>query len=156
MVALDSLDAARAAQARAQAVNLRSHLSSALRARAEIELADKDPDAALATLAEVERRGYHRGGNLRNIAYRQLRARAYRMAGRLDEAAKVHEEMLREIRGHSLSHYYLAQIYEDMGRVADAEREYAAFLAAWAEADKGLPQVEDAQRRVIALRAASN
>ena len=35
-------------------------------------------------------------------------------------------------------------IYEEMGRVDDAEREYTTFLNSWVEADDGLPQVLDA------------
>jgi len=155
LVALDSLDAARSAQARARALAPRAGVFRALHARAEIELADEDPETALATLAEMERVGLRRGGGLWYIEYCELLARAHRMAGRLDEAAKVHEELLQEIRGHSLSHYDLAQIYEDMARTVDAEREYAAFLAAWAEADEGLPQVEDAKMRLNTLRQTS-
>ena len=39
-------------------------------------------------------------------------------------------------------------------RRADAETQYAAFLNAWANADEGVPQVEDAKRRLAALRQA--
>ena len=88
------------------------------------------------------------------IEWRESLALAHRMAGRLDEAAKVHEDMLNMCRGHTLSHYDLGQIYKEMGRKADAEQQYAAFLEAWAEADEGLPQVEDAKRRLAALRQA--
>ena len=133
----------------------RAHLFPQGKIRAEIALAEGDPEAALATLHEMKRREMPQAAGLWNIEWREALARAHRMAGRLDEAAKVHEKMLREYRGHFLSHYDLGQIYEEMGRAADAEHQYEAFLRAWAEADEGLPQVEDAKQRLAKLRGVS-
>lgn len=158
LVALDSLEAARSAQERILALEPtggRAHLFPQGKIRAEIALAEGDPEAALATLHEMKRREMPQAAGLWNIEWREALARAHRMAGRLDEAAKVHEKMLREYRGHFLSHYDLGQIYEEMGRAADAEHQYEAFLRAWAEADEGLPQVEDAKQRLAKLRGVS-
>ena len=158
LAALDSLEAARSAVVEFRALphpNPRT-ISRARWVTSEIELAAGNPERALVILNEIDRRGMPRLAGLDNIEWREALARAHRMAGRLDEAAKVHEEMLRVFRSHSLSHYDLGQIYEEMGRAADAEREYTAFLSAWAEADDGLPQVEDAQQRLGALRATGN
>ena len=90
-------------------------------------------------------------GGLVDIEYRDATARAYQMAGQLDEAAREHLALLKIYGGHALSHYDLGQIYEEMGRPAEAEAEFTKFLEMWSEADEGLPQVEDAQRRLAAL-----
>jgi tetratricopeptide (TPR) repeat protein len=74
------------------------------------------------------------------------------MAGQLDEAVNVHEEMLRVFRGHALSHFELGKLYEQMMRPKDAIREYELFLEMWSEVDEGLPQVEYAEKRLVALR----
>jgi tetratricopeptide (TPR) repeat protein len=98
----------------------------------------------------MKQQGVGTGGYV-DIDYRAVVARAYRMAGQLDEAAKAHREMLRIYGGHALSHYELGQIYEEMKRPADAKREYAKFLEMWSEADEGLPQLVDARKRLAAL-----
>jgi tetratricopeptide (TPR) repeat protein/tRNA A-37 threonylcarbamoyl transferase component Bud32 len=157
LIALDSLEAARAAfEALFNAEDRfnRAHLFPNDRFRVELELAEGDHEAAIEILNEMERRGMPRIAGMHHVEWREALARAHRMAGRLSEAAAVHEKMLREIRGHFLSHYDLGQIYEEMGRVADARLQYEAFLEAWAEADEGLPQVEDAKARLAKLQAA--
>ena len=85
------------------------------------------------------------------VRYYESHARAHRMAGRLTEAAAVHEDLLKVHGGHALSHYALGQIYEEMNRPADAEREFSKFLEMWSEADEGLPQLLDARERLAAL-----
>ena len=125
----------------------------ALKVKVDIALAEGNPEAALAALNEMDQIGMNRVAGLDNIEWREAVSRAHRMAGRLDEASKVHEEMLRIFRGHVLSHYDLGLIYEEMGRVADAEHQYEAFLNAWAEADEGLPQLEDARKRLAKLNS---
>lgn len=156
LAALDSLEAARSmlAQSEALASPTRAVLFPTLKVRAEIELAEKNPGAALATLDSMQLLGLSPKAGWWHIEWREARAHAYRMMGRLDEAAGVHENMLRLYRGHTLSHYDLGQIYEEMGRPVDAERHYVAFLEAWSEADDRLPQVEDAKGRLVALQQA--
>ena len=63
--------------------------------------------------------------------------------------------MLRVYSGYALSHYELGKIYQDMGRPADARREFSGFLEMWSEADEGLPQVADAQQRLNELGGGS-
>lgn len=157
LVALDSLDAARSAQAKflaAQPASGRAPLFPMDKVRAEIALAEGDPEAALAILHDMKRRGMPQEAGLWNIEWKEDLARAHRMAGRLDEAAAVHEKMLREISGHFLSHYQLGQIYEEMGRRTEAAKEYKRFLEMWSEADEGLPQLEDAEKRLTKLQGA--
>jgi tetratricopeptide (TPR) repeat protein len=91
------------------------------------------------------------GGDFLSIRTQTILARAYRMDGRLNEAARVYEEWLRRCGGHALAHYELGQIYEEMKRPADAKREYAKFLEMWSEADEGLPQLVDARKRLAVL-----
>jgi tetratricopeptide (TPR) repeat protein len=156
-VALDSLAAARSTVAKlfalAEQTGLRSYQQRALKLIAEIALAEGNPEAALVALQEMDQLGIYRSAGLANIEWRESVSRAHRMAGRLEEAARVHEELLGFCRGHALSHYELGQIYEEMNRFDDAEQEYATFLEMWSEADEGLPQVEDARARLVALRA---
>ncbi|MDH3198792.1 MAG: hypothetical protein OEO21_11190, partial [Candidatus Krumholzibacteria bacterium] len=123
----------------------------ALKVTAEIALRKADSEAALIALQEMKRYGVPFGAMF-DIEYREALARAYRMANRLEDAAEVHREMVRLYGGHALSHYDLGSIYEEMGRPADAAQAYTTFLDAWARADDGLPQVEDAKDRLAALR----
>ena len=154
LAAVDSIEAARTALPELEdLVEWWGQANEVFAVRVSIELEENGPDAALAMLAEWNRRGRYRVGGLDDIEYRELTARAHRMAGRLDEAARVHEEMLRVYRGHFLSHYDLGQIYEEMGRTSDAKKAYSVFLEAWSNADEGLPQLKDARARLAALDA---
>jgi len=156
LVALDSIEVARSAITKLRPLVIKGSKEEVLDVRVRIELAESNPEAALETLREWNQRGRFRVGGLQDIEYREMMAQAHRMAGRLDEAARVHEEMLRVYRGHFLSHYNLGLIYEEMGRAGDAERQYTVFLSAWAKADEELPAVLDAQRRLDALKDSSN
>ncbi len=122
----------------------------ALELQARAALAENDPKTAFKFLDEMRKIGVVWGGYI-DIDYRTILASAYRMQGRLKEAADVHKEMLRVYGGHALSHYELGTIYEEMKRPADAMKEYAKFLEMWSEADEGLPQLTDARNRIAAL-----
>ncbi|HVO76349.1 MAG TPA: protein kinase [Candidatus Bathyarchaeia archaeon] len=123
---------------------------AALATEVEADLAEHNAGAALELMTKATQNGIPFGGFC-DICYRMALARAYRMDGRLDEAAKVHKEMLRIYGGHALSHYELGTIYEEMKRPAGAKKEYTKFLEMWSEADKGLPQLVDARKRLAAL-----
>jgi tetratricopeptide (TPR) repeat protein len=153
LVALDSLEAARAAAAKLRAEEEKGapQYFLLLRVAADIALAEGDPEGALAALDQMLRHGIPLGG-LHDIERRESLARAHRMAGRPEEAADVLEELLRIYGSHAVAHYELGQVYEEMGRASEAEREYTAFLDAWSQADAGLPQVADARARLDALR----
>ena len=153
LVALDSLDAARAAAADLRALEQtsgRSEPFQLLRVSADIALAEGDGEGALAALREMARRGVPLGGS-KDIERRESTARALHLAGRGKEAAAVLEEMLRIYGSHALGRHQLGQVYEAIGRPAEARQQYESFLDAWAEADPGLPPVVDARTRLRAL-----
>jgi tetratricopeptide (TPR) repeat protein len=118
---------------------------------AEAALAEHNAGTALEVLTKMKQQTGIPFGGYYDIRYRTTLARAYRMDGRLDEAAKVHKEMLRIYGGHALSHYELGTIYEEMKRPADAKKEYTKFLEMWSKADGSLPQLVDARKRLAAL-----
>jgi hypothetical protein len=154
LVALDSLNAAKRALDDLRATEdywggYTQYMVNKITAM--IALAENDPDEALAALQELGR--YGPIGSMYDIEYRELLARAYRLASQPEAAAAVHRELLQIYGGHALSHYELGQIYEEMERLVDAEQEYSTFLEMWARADEGLPQVGDAKERLAALRS---
>ncbi len=150
LVQVDSLLAAREALAEFIAVKDRAAMMARyipLSVTADLWLAEDRPDSALATLAKLE--GLQRLGP----PALETRARALRTLRRLPEAAATLEGLLKRNGSRFIARYQLGQVYEEMGRGADAAREYEAFLKAWENADPGWPQVEDARRRLAALRA---
>ena len=123
----------------------------ALRINARIALKEGDPTAALTALDQLRQEGF--GGEERALFYnREMRAEAYMLAGRLEDAAAVHKELLRVRGGHAVSHYNLGLIYEEMGCPHDAKQEFTRFLEMWDKADEGLPQLEDARVRLAKLK----
>jgi pentatricopeptide repeat protein len=122
----------------------------ALRANARIALKEGDPAAALSAIDQLRQEGF--GGDIRAFFHnREMRAEAYILAGRLEDAVAVHKELLRVYGGHAVSHYHLGLIYEEMGRPHDAKQEFTRFLEMWDKADEGLPQLVDARSRLAEL-----
>jgi len=87
-------------------------------------------------------------------------AEANELAGRWEEAQKNYEEILSLktsfwLPGNALifarSHYKLAKVLERLGDKAGAAAKYRKFLDLWKDADPGLPEVEDAKKRLSAL-----
>jgi serine/threonine protein kinase/tetratricopeptide (TPR) repeat protein len=157
LAALDSLDAAR------QVVRLIYDSENewggqaefiARKVSVEIALAEGNPERALEILSEIKRNGVPVGhtGGLFVIEYQEALARAYWMAGRLDDAAKEFGNLLRIYGFHATAHYELGQVYEEMNRPEDAKRHYERFLEMWKNADEGLPQLEDARARLAKLK----
>jgi len=50
------------------------------------------------------------------------------------------------------SFYMMGMIYERMGRKAKATENYSRFLELWKDADPGIPEVNDARKRLEALQ----
>jgi len=155
LTALGELDAARGAVAEIYASQDRyggMARTIALKAEADIALAEHDPGGALASVDKMLEQGIPGFGPF-GIAYLETRAHALQMAGRLTEAVAVHERLLRVHRGRALSRYELGKLYEQMGQADRAEEEYSKFLDMWSEADEGLPQLAEAASRLTALEA---
>ena len=152
LVAMDSLAAGR--EAVSELVESASEFGNlsrvkGLRLTARIALKEGDGAAALEALDQIRQESVGKDELLHE--YHELRAEAYRMSGRLDEAAAEHKGLLRIYGGHAVSHYYLGIIYLEMKRPQDAKREFTKFLEMWDKADEGLPKLEDARRRLAEL-----
>ena len=84
--------------------------------------------------------------------------RAYIKKGDIDGAIAGYEKMIVFDPGgqdrrliHPKYRYLLAKLYEEKGEVAKAIEQYEAFLELWKDADPGLPEVEDAKKRLAGL-----
>ncbi len=116
---------------------------------AALALAEGHPDSALATLANLT--AYHR----LESREQELRARAQCALGRYADAAATLEALIRREGVRYTAHRQLAGVYERMERREQAVREYEIFLDGWRNADPGRPEVDDARRKVAALRGGS-
>jgi tetratricopeptide (TPR) repeat protein len=144
---LDSLQAARAALTKYRArKDLPAYWGRYMPRyiAARIALAEGHPDSALAQLERIQQ-------EMQPWDY-ETRARALRALKRLPEAEATLKKELRCYGSRFIARYQLGQIYEEMGRKADAAREYEVFLKAWENADPGWPQVADARKRLAALQ----
>ncbi|MFC2156679.1 protein kinase [Acidobacteriota bacterium] len=87
-------------------------------------------------------------------------AQAYLAAGNLERAREEYELITtltwgRSARGdiYARSFYRLGKIYEQLGQISDARRNYERFLELWKNADPGLPEVEEARQRLSNIRS---
>jgi tetratricopeptide (TPR) repeat protein len=95
-----------------------------------------------------------------NIPFRQdALAKAYAKTGDLDKAIAEYEQLLTfnpkvESRFliHPTYHYQLAKLYEQKGLQDKARTQYGRFLELWKDAEPGLPEVEDARKRLAGLK----
>ena len=86
-------------------------------------------------------------------------ALAYYKLGDLDKAEEEYEKIISLTTGrlgygdiYAKSFYMLGKIYEQQGDTAKAIEHYEKFLDLWKDADPGLPEVEDARKRVAGLK----
>jgi len=86
-------------------------------------------------------------------------ARAYFQSGDLENARKKYEEITRLTTGrvrygdlYARSFYRLGKIAERQGDGARARENYQKFLDLWKDADPGLPEVEDARKRIAGFK----
>lgn len=89
---------------------------------------------------------------------RDTLARAYYESGKMDKAIAEYEEKSQfdpESFDRHLIHpryrYMLAKLYEEKGDMAKAIEHYERFLELWKDADPGLPELEDAKKRLASL-----
>jgi serine/threonine protein kinase/tetratricopeptide (TPR) repeat protein len=96
-----------------------------------------------------------------NLPYlsRDVAPRAYLKLGDMDKAIIEYEDLIildlkRKNRPliNPRFHYELAKLYDKKGQSSEAVKEYEKFLELWKYAAPGLPEVEDAKKRLTALQ----
>ena len=70
----------------------------------------------------------------------------YELLGTMTYGRKDHGEI------YAKSYYMLGKIYEQLGKKRDARKNYERFLSIWKNADPGLPEVDDAKKRLAGLK----
>jgi tetratricopeptide (TPR) repeat protein len=86
-------------------------------------------------------------------------ARVYYKKGDIDKAIAEYERLItfdpqsqQRFLIHPKYHYRLAKLYEEKGKKEKAISEYKIFLNIWKDADKDLPELIDAQKRLARLK----
>ena len=94
-----------------------------------------------------------------NALYMYYLARAYYESGDMRKARDEFERIVEFLPGRTLygdlyaqSYYRLGTIYQGQGNKAKAAENYRKFLDLWKDADPGLPEVEDARKRLAGLK----
>ena len=89
----------------------------------------------------------------------QFLASAYYRSGDLEKAREEYKRILSLTMGrinygdiYAKSFYMLGKIYEQQGNTAKAIKNYSKFLALWKDADPGIPEVEEAGKRLKTIQ----
>jgi tetratricopeptide (TPR) repeat protein len=92
---------------------------------------------------------------------RAMLGEAYLEAGRLEQAVSILEQALSRYDAPRLlipiravkTYYSLGRAYEESGWTDKAVQQYEVFLEIWKDADPGMPEIEDARRRLAGLKS---
>jgi tetratricopeptide (TPR) repeat protein len=124
------------------------------RAREAIFLLEKAPPKILPSIAYSQTLIDYNCPFLKDVL-----ARAYEKNGEIDKAIAEYERLTtfypksREpFLIHPKYHYFLGKLYEQKSLKAKAAERYGRFLDLWKDADPGLPEVEDARKRLAGLQ----
>jgi serine/threonine protein kinase/tetratricopeptide (TPR) repeat protein len=131
---------------------------------AELALEGGFPERAIAIFEEKtpfrnESMGFYSSWILNNLPImKDVVPRAYERMDDIDNAIVAYEKLIVLDLGtpdrrliHPKYHYKLAKLYEKKGWKSKAIEQYTKFLELWEDADPGLPDVEDAKKRLSAL-----
>ncbi len=127
----------------------------------EIELHKENWSAAIEQLKKAGSKLYHEYAypSDEQALYLEPLARAIHGSGDLDKAGEVYARITALTTGrlvygdiYARAFYSLGRIAEQKGDHASARGSYEKFLSLWKDADPGLPEVEDAKRRLASLQ----
>jgi tetratricopeptide (TPR) repeat protein len=132
---------------------------------AEIDLAAGSPDKAINRLKKavslaIPSLQYTENVISHNLPFfKDTLPRAYQQKGDLDRAIAAYERLMTfdsksdsRFLIHPKYHYRVAKLYEQRGLKDKAKAQYERFLDLWKNADPGLPEVEDARKRLAGLK----
>ena len=117
-----------------------------------LALREKQPEKAIAHFQAALR---HLPPSSGLDLYEDCLANAYLDLGRLDDAIKEYQRILRLNPNYPLAQYHLAQAYGRKGQVEQARNAYERFLQIWKSADADIPEVVAAKKELMALSSRS-
>ncbi len=131
------------------AIRLYHHL------RGQIELKKRNYPAAIEALQKAVSLALYQSDALFNSSL----AQAYYLAGQHKKAQEEYTKIpdfRSGIKGYgdmiTKSYYMLGIVLQELGQKEDAIQNYEKFLDLWKDADPGLPEVDDARKRLAGLR----
>jgi len=125
----------------------------------EIKLTQKDYDGAIEHFQQALSLQSSDPRNKR-ADYVESLAEAYDASGDRDKAQEQYERIISSNAGrfdygdvYALSYYKLGEIYQQKGWEGKAIEHFKKFLDLWKDADPGLPEVEDARKKLADLKS---
>ena len=131
----------------------------------EVRLAEGSPDVAIAALEKAAWPNTPGPNEVLETMrfntpfFKDIIARAYQQKGDIDKAIAEYEKLVTfdpnsraRFLIHPELHCRLAKLYERRGVKDKAVGQYRKFLDLWKDADPGLPEVEDARKRLTELK----